>query len=542
MANESSTRRRSLLELPAEIIQHSLGFLDEEELRRIVRDVEDLASHAKEVIKVRFRENNTYTLPDEAAVLERHGGRLPDNVLPTNRLRHPCEVPFVRTGDTIAGIIRTNNLVILKILVEAGLDLMSFSMGGWRLLGLALAWGNIATAKYLIARMKPEDLLYGVCRVGRRGEPPNFLTMAAYFNADIFSVVWQRVRGLPNCQEQVTEVARFQLCRHADALLAWELAEDGVDIALSVMPFVGRTAWHAAAESNTNMDFFEYLYGRIPESINNITAENGRTPLMLAAAETWQDRSNAVRWLLRHWADPRIVAGGRTAAWFASAAHNLQLASLLSSYSSPYSDTTAFCSPNFVFPDTNLDLAASFAPDASLSFCDTDLSALLAPPDLTGFSGLDYTSLPTGTSNSPYAPDSFDLNAIPTPAIDVNDSMPFLDIDSSGTDSDTQINSQVQAPTPPLLMPAARPPPVSITAAPSSSGDNSPKESSNRVYKRQLNTLAARRYRQRRVDRMNQLEEELEKVKRERDELKMRVSKLEGETEALRGLLKNKEK
>lgn len=64
------------------------------------------------------------------------------------------------------------------------------------------------------------------------------------------------------------------------------------------------------------------------------------------------------------------------------------------------------------------------------------------------------------------------------------------------------------------------------------------KETPNRVSKRQLNTLAARRYRQRRVDRMNELEAELEKVKRERDELKMRVSKLEGETEALRGLLK----
>ncbi|RLL93548.1 hypothetical protein CFD26_103073 [Aspergillus turcosus] len=335
MANQTP-RRRSLLELPAEIVQHSLGFLDDEELRRIVRDVEDLASHAKEVIKVRFRENNTYTLPDEAAVLERHGG-LPDNVLPTNHLRHPCEVPFVRSPDTIAGIVRTNNLVILKVLVEAGLDLMSFSLGGWRLLGLALAWGNIAIAKYLIARMKPEDLLYGVCRVGRRGEPPNFLTMAAYFNADIFSIMWQRVRRLPNWQAQVTEVARFQLCRHADALLAWDLAEDGVDIALSVMPSLGRTAWHAAAESNNNMDFFEYLYGRIPASINNGSAANGCTPLMLAAAETWQDRTNAVRWLLRHGADPTVVVGGRTAAWFASAAHNLQLASLLSSYSSPYS-------------------------------------------------------------------------------------------------------------------------------------------------------------------------------------------------------------
>ncbi|GFF45057.1 hypothetical protein IFM61392_01587 [Aspergillus lentulus] len=202
-----------------------------------------------------------------------------------------------------------------------------------------------------------------------------------------------------------------------------------------------------------------------------------------------------------------------------------------------YDSNPAFCSPNFVFPDTNLDLA-SF-PDPSLSLYDTDPSAFVPlPPDLAGLSDLDYASLPTGTSSSPYAPDSLDLTAISTPAVDVNDSMPFLDIDSSGTDSDTQINQgQVQALTPPLLMPASRPPPVSITAA-STSMNHPSKETPNRVSKRQLNTLAARRYRQRRVDRMNELEAELEKVKRERDELKMRVSKLEGETEALRGLLK----
>ncbi|RHZ46922.1 bZIP transcription factor JlbA/IDI-4 [Aspergillus thermomutatus] len=197
-----------------------------------------------------------------------------------------------------------------------------------------------------------------------------------------------------------------------------------------------------------------------------------------------------------------------------------------------YDSTTAF-----VFPDTTFDLAAPFAPDPS--FYDPDPSAFLPPPppDLAGFSDLDY-SIPTGTSTStsPYelpvsAPDPFDLTAT---------TLPFLDFDSPGTDSDTPINpGQVQGSTPPLLMPASTLP-VSITAAPSTSGDSSPRESSNRVSKRQLNTLAARRYRQRRVDRMNQLEAELEKVKRERDELKMRVSKLEGETEALRGLLKNK--
>ncbi|KAJ5690534.1 hypothetical protein N7462_004926 [Penicillium macrosclerotiorum] len=65
---------------------------------------------------------------------------------------------------------------------------------------------------------------------------------------------------------------------------------------------------------------------------------------------------------------------------------------------------------------------------------------------------------------------------------------------------------------------------------------------SSRVEKRRLNTLAARRCRQRRVDRMKSLEDELESIRRERDELRLKVSKLEGETEALKGLLTRKSK
>ncbi|RHZ46921.1 ankyrin repeat protein [Aspergillus thermomutatus] len=311
MANQSPPRRRSLLDdLPLEIMQMILGYLNDEELRRLVRDVQELASHAKEVIKFRFKEKNTYTLPDEAAVLEHHGGRLPDNVNPDN----------VALG-TIAGIIRTNNLEILKVLVEAGLDLMSFSLGGWRL-GLALAWDSAKdVARYLIDEMKPEDLLHGVCRVGRQGEPPNFLTLAACYSADIFRQMWQRVHHLPNWQDHVPEVARFQLCRER-------------------MRFLHGNSLRTAAESNDNMDFIEYLYGRIPESINAGSSENRRTPLMIAAAERWHDRSNAIGWLLRHGADATImVEDGKTAAWFASAAHRADLARLLSSSFSPYSES-----------------------------------------------------------------------------------------------------------------------------------------------------------------------------------------------------------
>ncbi|KAG0650271.1 hypothetical protein D0Z07_3063 [Hyphodiscus hymeniophilus] len=60
---------------------------------------------------------------------------------------------------------------------------------------------------------------------------------------------------------------------------------------------------------------------------------------------------------------------------------------------------------------------------------------------------------------------------------------------------------------------------------------------SDKVTKRTLNTLAARRYRQKRVDQMSELETVLKGTQSERDELKVRVARLEGELEALKGLL-----
>ncbi|KAF2846498.1 hypothetical protein T440DRAFT_471766 [Plenodomus tracheiphilus IPT5] len=60
---------------------------------------------------------------------------------------------------------------------------------------------------------------------------------------------------------------------------------------------------------------------------------------------------------------------------------------------------------------------------------------------------------------------------------------------------------------------------------------------SSRVEKRKANTLAARRYRQKRVDAMSSLEAELKDVKAERDDYKVRCARLEGEVETLRALL-----
>ncbi|PMD15825.1 hypothetical protein NA56DRAFT_557276, partial [Hyaloscypha hepaticicola] len=59
-----------------------------------------------------------------------------------------------------------------------------------------------------------------------------------------------------------------------------------------------------------------------------------------------------------------------------------------------------------------------------------------------------------------------------------------------------------------------------------------------KVHKRTLNTLAARRYRQKRVDQMAELEQRLRESEREKEELQMRVARLEGEVEVLRGLVR----
>ena len=68
---------------------------------------------------------------------------------------------------------------------------------------------------------------------------------------------------------------------------------------------------------------------------------------------------------------------------------------------------------------------------------------------------------------------------------------------------------------------------------------NSPSDPDS-VEKRQRNNLAARKYRQKKVDRIKELEDQVEEVKRERDELRIRLARQEAETAALREILKLK--
>ncbi|KAI1813339.1 hypothetical protein GGS20DRAFT_586585 [Poronia punctata] len=60
------------------------------------------------------------------------------------------------------------------------------------------------------------------------------------------------------------------------------------------------------------------------------------------------------------------------------------------------------------------------------------------------------------------------------------------------------------------------------------------------ALKRQRNNIAARKYRQKRIDRISELELELDEVRQERDDLKIRLARQEAETAALKTMLQMK--
>ncbi|KAJ6443584.1 capsule-associated protein CAP1 [Purpureocillium lavendulum] len=85
-------------------------------------------------------------------------------------------------------------------------------------------------------------------------------------------------------------------------------------------------------------------------------------------------------------------------------------------------------------------------------------------------------------------------------------------------------------------------------ASPSSTGSNKRKQSDSppdeedeqTVIKRQRNTMAARKYRQKRLDRIADLERALGEVTGERDDLKLQLARREAEVDALREMLARK--
>lgn len=96
---------------------------------------------------------------------------------------------------------------------------------------------------------------------------------------------------------------------------------------------------------------------------------------------------------------------------------------------------------------------------------------------------------------------------------------------------------------PPDMMPLKgnkRPRPEESGAVSNSGHSAEDSEEERAVEKRRRNTMAARRFRKRKQDHVSDLESQLAKVAKERDDLRLQVAKWEGEAMALRKLLERK--
>ncbi|KAK5652622.1 hypothetical protein OQA88_10215 [Cercophora sp. LCS_1] len=207
-----------------------------------------------------------------------------------------------------------------------------------------------------------------------------------------------------------------------------------------------------------------------------------------------------------------------------SAAASIRLGFLDLDFSSLQHQTFDFYDPfsttlqpqfDFTFP---LGAPTSIEPDTSslATWTNTEPAASLMP-----IAGLQF-SFPSPTSDVP----SDTFIGVITPG-------------SSDLDGTTLIGAvsspDSQAPLPGLTLPAAKP----KRGRPPANGKRAASPIDEEVLvKRQRNNVAAKKYRQKKIDRIEELEEEVDAVKKERDELRIKLARQEAETAALREMLK----
>ncbi|KAJ5713643.1 uncharacterized protein N7483_010824 [Penicillium malachiteum] len=232
---------------------------------------------------------------------------------------------------------------------------------------------------------------------------------------------------------------------------------------------------------------------------------------------------------------PRTALSTGSSPWF-NFSHDFQQHSF-SSLQSP-----SGCLPTTISPTQSFDTCDTFAQgsdlwtEPDLSFADTDWN-FLSPDNVTP-----YLGAPRETSvKMSFTDPGFDVASAFASLSDLGSfEYQYQNASSVALSSENSQDGRSQ------------PSPTSLYSASAETSQSSPAVSqvdvvlsrveSSRVEKRKLNTLAARRCRQRRVDQMKNLEEELERIRKERDDLKLKVSKLEGETEVLKTLLSRKSK
>ncbi|TVY42047.1 hypothetical protein LOCC1_G004828 [Lachnellula occidentalis] len=168
---------------------------------------------------------------------------------------------------------------------------------------------------------------------------------------------------------------------------------------------------------------------------------------------------------------------------------------------------------------TSLDNSLCYDSFANLDFPQSDGIMGHLPQLLVNISGTEYPNQPQSPSIPRHSPSHPSLNNTTT-----HDNSPQNFIISP----DSQDN-----------IPSGLSPRASVSPESNSSSSKTGNPSS-RIEKRTRNTIAARRYRQKRVDQVSSLESALQKSEDEKDALKMRVARLEGELEALKALMTSK--
>ncbi|TDZ39167.1 hypothetical protein CTRI78_v010643 [Colletotrichum trifolii] len=209
-------------------------------------------------------------------------------------------------------------------------------------------------------------------------------------------------------------------------------------------------------------------------------------------------------------------------------------------------------------PGTDLGL---FGPDSVLDD-DPSLSSFLDPS--SSWDSLPWTSAAPAASHVSASPlDNLMDQSFPymdtSPPTNLFDTFPdslvprldpaFGSSDSSNTNSpnqvplDMSVYAAASAAAAAATSAAAAPPP-SHRSSPTSDGPGPDISTpgADKILRRQRNTIAARKYRQKKVDRIADLEKLLEDMTRDRDDLRLRLARQEAETDALKSIMRKETK
>jgi len=181
--------------------------------------------------------------------------------------------------------------------------------------------------------------------------------------------------------------------------------------------------------------------------------------------------------------------------------------------------------PEFQFDPTQLTQVPLISSADHMQALAQNLATFDHPHPFSAAADLDVTSLGGTTPPSlftTHAPSPISGSASGSP------STPFLSITDDFAPVTTATHSG-------LTLPKAATQPRKRGRPPREARSASPDEDV--LVKRQRNNVAAKKYRQKKIDRIGELENEVESVRKERDELRILLARQEAETKALREML-----